>query len=143
MSVRTTRKTWDPFIIIKARDLLKLLARSVPAPQVSLAPQAIIGLQLRAPLEMHINALCAQALKILNDETQCDIIKIGGLIRNKVSCLSPQDSVYGFLSQLYRDHRVREARRTSFLVYCEGTFHQFVLLCIFLALMFWYGLINI
>ena len=25
-----------------------------------------------------------QALKILDDDTQCDIIKIGGLIRNKV-----------------------------------------------------------
>lgn len=25
-----------------------------------------------------------QALKILNDDMQCDIIKIGGLIRNKV-----------------------------------------------------------
>lgn len=77
MAVSTTRKTWDPYIILKARDFIKLLSRSVPFEQVR-----DTDLSSTSPHDS-ISSSISQAKKVLEDNVDCDIIKIRSFVRNK------------------------------------------------------------
>lgn len=86
MMVKTTRKTFDPAAILKARDLIKLLARSVPVQQVKLCVPSV---------DPHPRLTMLQALKILEDGVACDVIKIRNQVRNKDRFVKRRQRILG------------------------------------------------
>ena len=68
MTVRTTKKTWDPYSIIKARDVIKLISRSVPY---------------------------QQALRVMEDGMFCEVVKIRSFVRNKERFIKRRQRLIG------------------------------------------------
>lgn len=56
LQVKSTRRMYDPYSIINARDVIKLISRGVPYDQ---------------------------ALRIMEDEYSCEIVKLSSFVRNK------------------------------------------------------------
>ena len=68
MTVMTTKKTWDPWAIINARDMIKCLSRSVPF---------------------------EQSIKVFEDEIGAQFMKIDGMVRNKKKFRKRRDRLIG------------------------------------------------
>ncbi|CAB4065251.1 KRR1 [Lepeophtheirus salmonis] len=101
MVVKTTRKTWDPFIIIKARDMLKLLARSVPYEHALKRRQRLIG----------PNGSTLKSIELL---TQCYILVQG----NTVSAVGPYQGLKQALMikrELMKDEKLKNENWERFL----------------------------
>jgi len=68
MTVKSTKQMWDPYAIINARDLTKLMSRSVPY---------------------------EQAVKCFDDENAVEIIKIKGIVRNRDKFVKRRNRLVG------------------------------------------------
>ena len=116
MTVKTTRKVWDPYIILKARDMLKLLARSVPYEQGKLLQPINNNMNRRFN---HYHQLCSfryvyntdhlfSAIRILDDDVGADIIKIGNLVENKERFVKRRQRLIGIHPCLISMHAMKQ-----------------------------------
>ena len=86
MVVKTTRQTWDPYSIINARDLIKLMARYVTKYHTYHSKQRTFFRSV--PYE--------QAIKCFDDENAVEVVKIKSeifqekfyVVTNKIQTLS-------------------------------------------------------
>lgn len=68
MEIFTTKQAFDPFIILKGRDMLRLIARSVPF---------------------------EQAIKVLRDDMFCEVVKCDSFVRNKEKFVKRRQRLIG------------------------------------------------
>jgi ribosomal RNA assembly protein len=84
MTVRTTRKTSDPYVVVKARYVFACVCPSSLLPFLPSSSPLSLFCSYRDLIKLLARSIpVQQAVRVLEDDVACDIIKIGGIVRNK------------------------------------------------------------
>lgn len=145
MTVCTTKKTFDPYAIVRARDLIKLLARSVPFEQVTLLCQfaacttcrfhplmfssmCVIAVTKHSEwcrlFDTSVMCCCLQAVRILQDDIACDIIKIGTMVRSRERFVKRRQRLIGPKGSTLKVSHTRVQLSEVFLSEVNHGFHR-------------------
>lgn len=145
MTVCTTKKTFDPYAIVRARDLITLLARSVPFEQVTLLCQfaacttcrfhplmfssmCVIAVTKHSEwcrlFDTSVMCCCLQAVRILQDDIACDIIKIGTMVRSRERFVKRRQRLIGPKGSTLKVSHTRVQLSEVFLSEVNHGFHR-------------------